>query len=90
MDPKMRSAGSSSTNVLQDDAASSSANASASSNNAPSAPSGAPVTATSVLEGLRAHKEWVKAIVFDHDGRLIAGTVKPLEGESLYVHSRTI
>lgn len=90
MDPKMRSAGSSSTNVLQDDAGSSSASASVSNNVASSALSSAPVTATSVLEGLRAHKEWVKAIVFDHDGRLIAGTVKPLEGESLYVHCHAI
>lgn len=40
-----------------------------------------PITASTVLEAIKAHKEWAKAIAFEHDGRVIASTVIPLDGE---------
>lgn len=77
MDAKLlRSASSSASNLLSgDDAASSSAVAGAAAAEPPV------VTPTSVLEALREQKEWSRAIAFESDGRLVAATVKPLEGE---------
>ncbi|RLN98718.1 hypothetical protein BBJ28_00026010 [Nothophytophthora sp. Chile5] len=50
----------------------------------------APVTPASLLEGIKAQKEWAKTIVFDGDGNLVVSTVKPLDGEmecvALLVH----
>ncbi|EQC27615.1 hypothetical protein SDRG_14665 [Saprolegnia diclina VS20] len=34
-----------------------------------------------LVDAMKAQKEWTKAIVFDHEGNFIAGTVKPLDGE---------
>lgn len=46
---------------------------------APSAP--AVVTPATLLEGLKAQREWTKAIAFDAAGKIIAATVQPLDGE---------
>lgn len=80
MDAKLlRSASASASNLLSADDAPSAA--------APTAPAAATdtlpptVTPTSVLEALREQKEWTRAVAFESDGRLVAATVKPLEGE---------
>jgi hypothetical protein len=39
------------------------------------------VTSTSILETIKNQKEWVKTIVFESDGRIVAATVMPFEGE---------
>ncbi|OQR85344.1 hypothetical protein ACHHYP_11922 [Achlya hypogyna] len=38
-------------------------------------------THASLVEAMKAQKEWTKALVFDGDGNFVAGTVKPLDGE---------
>lgn len=73
----------SSTNLLSGDDASASAAAAAST--APTTEAAVTttpvVTPTSVLEAIKNQKEWAKAVAFESDGRIIAATVKPLEGE---------
>jgi len=39
----------------------------------------------SVLEAMKSQKEWAKAVAFDSEGKVIAATVKPLDGEIVYV-----
>ena len=39
------------------------------------------VTPTSLGESIKSQKEWVKVVAFEHDGRIVAATVKPHEGE---------
>ncbi|TYZ59042.1 hypothetical protein PybrP1_005265 [[Pythium] brassicae (nom. inval.)] len=75
MDAKLlRSASTSASNLLSADDSFAAAAA------APDAPTPT-VTPTSVLEALREQKEWTRAVAFEGDGRLVAATVKPLEGE---------
>ncbi|TMW63954.1 hypothetical protein Poli38472_014659 [Pythium oligandrum] len=50
-------------------------------NNHEASGASSPVTAAAILEGIKAHKEWAKAVAFDHDGRVIAATAKPQDGE---------
>jgi hypothetical protein len=45
----------------------------------------AAVTLATLQEAVKAHKEWAKHLVFDGDGRVLFGNVKPLEGEVAYV-----
>lgn len=105
MDPKvLRSTSSSgltssSSNLLSDDASTSTpATTAAATTSAPAAESSsssataAPpvVTPTSVLEAIKEQKEWAKAVAFESDGRIVAATVKPLEGEVEYVLSLAV
>ncbi|KAF1323172.1 hypothetical protein FI667_g10721, partial [Globisporangium splendens] len=69
----------SSTNLLSDDASTAAASSTATAAAADAAPP--VVTPASVLEALKSQKEWAKALAFEHDGRIVATTVKPLDGE---------
>lgn len=81
MDAKtLRSASSSNISLSGDDApAAAAATTTESAPAAAAAPTN--VTPTSVLEAIKEHKEWARAVVFESDGHVVAGTVKPLEGE---------
>ncbi|KAJ0393711.1 hypothetical protein P43SY_007553 [Pythium insidiosum] len=61
-------------------AAAASASASATASASASAAAAA-VTPASVLDGLKAHKEWARAVAFDSDGRVIASTFKLVDAE---------
>ncbi|KAF0774522.1 hypothetical protein AaE_001777 [Aphanomyces astaci] len=38
-----------------------------------------------VLAAMKAQKEWAKAVAFNQEGKVIAATAKPLDGEIAYV-----
>ncbi|RHY91825.1 hypothetical protein DYB31_016630 [Aphanomyces astaci] len=43
-----------------------------------------------VLAAMKAQKEWAKAVAFNQEGKVIAATAKPLDGEIAYVSASTV
>jgi hypothetical protein len=102
MDPRaVKTAGSSSNVLLDGDVPSAPVPLSTAASAAPSssvetspgsvdAPPAAPavVTPATLLEALKAQREWAKAITFDVSGKVLAATIQPLDGEMGCVRPR--